>query len=91
MKMIQLVSYLFKDYAKFILGMPTFREPCSPLHQVEEQPDTELFLQIVPFYITLFVGWGKRRETLAFQEWIWTEETRGTHNLYSCNMSQVAS
>ncbi|KYQ47768.1 hypothetical protein ALC60_13193, partial [Trachymyrmex zeteki] len=23
-----------------ILGMPTFREPCSPLHQGEKQPDT---------------------------------------------------
>ncbi|KYQ56655.1 hypothetical protein ALC60_04254, partial [Trachymyrmex zeteki] len=23
-----------------ILGMPTFRESCNPLHQGEEQPDT---------------------------------------------------
>ncbi|KYN28712.1 hypothetical protein ALC57_01674, partial [Trachymyrmex cornetzi] len=29
---------------KSILGMPTFREPCSPLHQGEEQPDTKLLL-----------------------------------------------
>ncbi|KYN11045.1 hypothetical protein ALC57_16824 [Trachymyrmex cornetzi] len=36
--------------------MPTFREPCSPLHQGKGQPDTELFLQAVPFYITLLVG-----------------------------------
>ncbi|EGI65480.1 hypothetical protein G5I_06032 [Acromyrmex echinatior] len=28
-----------------ILDVPTFRGPCSPLHQGEEQPDTELFLQ----------------------------------------------
>ncbi|EGI57988.1 hypothetical protein G5I_13966 [Acromyrmex echinatior] len=26
--------------SRSILGMPTFREPCSPLHQGEEQPDT---------------------------------------------------
>ncbi|KYN15931.1 hypothetical protein ALC57_11823 [Trachymyrmex cornetzi] len=39
-----------------ILEMSTFREPCSPLHQGEGQPDTELFLQAVPFYITLLVG-----------------------------------
>ncbi|KYQ55333.1 hypothetical protein ALC60_05958, partial [Trachymyrmex zeteki] len=25
--------------SRSILGMPTFREPCSPLHQGEEQPD----------------------------------------------------
>ncbi|KYN30084.1 hypothetical protein ALC57_00461 [Trachymyrmex cornetzi] len=36
--------------------MPTFREPCSPLHQGDGQPDTELFLRAVPFYITLLVG-----------------------------------
>ena len=44
--------------------MPTFREPCSSLHQGEEQPDTELFLRVVLFlYITLFVGVmeGKKR------------------------------
>ncbi|KYN30342.1 hypothetical protein ALC57_00188, partial [Trachymyrmex cornetzi] len=33
--------------SRSILGMPTFREPCSSL-QGEEQPDTELFLQAVP-------------------------------------------
>ena len=45
-----------------ILGMPMFREPCSPLHQGEEQLNTELFLRVVPF-ITLFVGVvkGKKR------------------------------
>ncbi|KYN10381.1 hypothetical protein ALC57_17569, partial [Trachymyrmex cornetzi] len=42
--------------SRSILEMPTFRELCSPLHQGEEQPDTELFLQAVPFYITLLVG-----------------------------------
>ncbi|KYN41494.1 hypothetical protein ALC56_04099 [Trachymyrmex septentrionalis] len=34
--------------------MSTFREPCNPLYQDEEQPDTELFLRAVPFYIMLF-------------------------------------
>ncbi|KYN11082.1 hypothetical protein ALC57_16783 [Trachymyrmex cornetzi] len=42
--------------SRSILEMPTFHEPCSPLHQGEEQPDTELFLQAVPFFITLLVG-----------------------------------
>jgi len=28
-----------------------FREPCSPLHQGDEQPDTELFLRAVPFIL----------------------------------------
>jgi len=38
-----------------ILEMLTFREPCSSLHQGEEQP--ELFLRVIPlFYITLLVG-----------------------------------
>jgi len=53
--------------------MPTFREPCSSLHQGGEQPDTELFLQIAPFHILRYLwsdgggeendgggeGWGK--------------------------------
>ncbi|KYN10040.1 hypothetical protein ALC57_17835, partial [Trachymyrmex cornetzi] len=42
--------------SRSILEMSTFREPCSPLHQSEGQPDTELFLQAVPFYITLLLG-----------------------------------
>ncbi|KYN08826.1 hypothetical protein ALC57_19073, partial [Trachymyrmex cornetzi] len=42
--------------SRSILEMPTFREPCSPLHQGEGQPDTDLFLWAVPFYITLLVG-----------------------------------
>jgi len=29
--------------------MPTFREPCSSLHQGEEQPDTGLLLQLIPY------------------------------------------
>ncbi|EGI67642.1 hypothetical protein G5I_03748 [Acromyrmex echinatior] len=29
-----------------------------PFHQDKEQPDTELFLQALPFYITLLVGMG---------------------------------
>ncbi|KYN26863.1 hypothetical protein ALC57_03765 [Trachymyrmex cornetzi] len=46
--------------SKSILEMQTFREPCSPLHQGEEQRDTGLFLQAVPLYITLLgmVGMG---------------------------------
>jgi len=43
--------------SRSILGMPTFHEPCSSLHQGEEQPDAELFLWVVPFlYIMLLVG-----------------------------------
>ncbi|KYQ50657.1 hypothetical protein ALC60_10253, partial [Trachymyrmex zeteki] len=42
--------------SRSILGMPTFREPCSPFYQGEEQPDTKLFLWAVPLYITLLVG-----------------------------------
>jgi len=44
--------------------MPTFREPRSLFHQGEEQPDTELFLWVVPFlYIMLLVEVveGKKR------------------------------
>ncbi|KYN15223.1 hypothetical protein ALC57_12556, partial [Trachymyrmex cornetzi] len=41
--------------SRSILEMPTFREPCNILHQGKEQPDTELFFQAVPFYITLLV------------------------------------
>jgi len=40
--------------SRSILGMPTFYEPCSSLHQCEEQPETELFLRVIPLlYITL--------------------------------------
>ena len=46
--------------------MPTFREPCSPLHQSEEQLDTELFLRVIPFlYITLFVGVLERKKKIV--------------------------
>jgi len=42
--------------------MPTFRESCNSLPQ-GEQPDTELFLRVVPFlYITLLgVMEGKKK------------------------------
>ncbi|KYQ54039.1 hypothetical protein ALC60_07051, partial [Trachymyrmex zeteki] len=50
-----------------ILEMPTFREPCSPLHQGDEQPDTRLFLQVVPFYITLPVRRNIKRNGLEEQ------------------------
>jgi len=51
--------------SRFILGMPTFRESCSPLHQSEEQPDSEL-LRAVPFILLLLyyycgVMWRKKR------------------------------
>ena len=49
---------------KSILGIPTFREPCNPLHQDEEQPDTELFLRVVSFlyYATCWSDKGEKRE-----------------------------
>jgi len=43
--------------------MPMFREPCSPLHQGEEQLDIELFLRF--FYITLFVGMMKGKKKIV--------------------------
>jgi len=41
--------------------MPIFHEFCSPFHQGEEQPDTELFLQAIPFiyYATCWSSEGK--------------------------------
>jgi len=49
--------------SRSILGRPTFREPCSSLHQGEKQPDTELFLRIAPFiyYATCGVVEGKKK------------------------------
>ena len=46
----------FPDFFRFrsILGMPTFHEPCSSFYQSEE-PNTELFLRVIPLYITLLV------------------------------------
>jgi len=44
--------------------MPTFREPCSSLYQSEEQPDTELFFRVAPFYILRYL-WndgGEKKE-----------------------------
>ncbi|KYN12230.1 hypothetical protein ALC57_15627 [Trachymyrmex cornetzi] len=55
----------FAGFSRSILEMPTFRDPRSPLHQGEEQPDTELFLQAVPFYITLLVGVGGEGEEVV--------------------------
>ena len=43
--------------SRSILGMPTFREPYSPLHQTAPRPD-EVDCKV--------------HETLAFQKWIWT-------------------
>ena len=51
--------------SKSILGMPTFREPCSPLHQGEKQPDIELFSPGRSFYITLLVGVVKRKKIIV--------------------------
>ena len=52
--------FLYKDYVlrvssvfKSILGMPMFREPCSPLHQGEEQPDT--VSNVDNFYLDIFL------------------------------------
>jgi len=36
--------------------MPTFREPCSSLHQGEEQPDIKLFLRVAPFIYDAIYG-----------------------------------
>ena len=43
--------------SRSILKMPTFRELCSPLHQGEKQPDTELFLHDVPFILYCLLEW----------------------------------
>ncbi|KYN27440.1 hypothetical protein ALC57_03149 [Trachymyrmex cornetzi] len=51
--------------SRFILEIPTFCEPCSPLHQGEEQRDTELLLQAV-LYILGFLEW-----------WGWSERGKG--------------
>jgi len=56
--------------SRSILGMPMFREPCSSLHQGEEQPDTELFLRVIPLlYITLLVGMVKRKTRIVDGKW----------------------
>ncbi|KYN29323.1 hypothetical protein ALC57_01240 [Trachymyrmex cornetzi] len=89
-----------------ILRMPTFRKPCSPLHQDQKQPDTELFLRTVPFILRYLLEWwgrGRRElymvvqyqaapradevdckvhETLAFQEWIWTQRKLAKHIIF---------
>ena len=50
-----------------ILRMPTFREPC--FHQGEEQPDTELFLLIIPLlYITLLVGVVEEKKRIVSKD-----------------------
>ena len=45
--------------SRSILGMPTFRESFSPLHQGEEQPDTELSLHSFLCYTTYWSSEGK--------------------------------
>ena len=46
----------FVDFLRVpILGMPTFRESSSSLHQDEEKPDIELFLRIDCFDYVFFV------------------------------------
>jgi len=49
--------------SRSILGMSTFREPCSPFHQDEEQLDTVPPGSSFFFYITLLVGMveGKKK------------------------------
>jgi len=56
--------------SKSILGMPTFREPCSSLHQGKEQLNTELFLRIIPLlYITLLVRVVEGKKRIVGREW----------------------
>ncbi|KYN37571.1 hypothetical protein ALC56_07770, partial [Trachymyrmex septentrionalis] len=40
------VATRVSSMSRSILGMSTFREPCSPLHQGEEQPDTKYIPRI---------------------------------------------
>jgi len=56
--------------SRSILGMPTFlRKLCSSPHQGEEQPDTELFLRVVPLlYVTLLVGVAERKKRIVAGE-----------------------
>jgi len=42
--------------SRSILGMPTFREPCSPLHQDEEQLDT------VPPILLYYATWSSEEK-----------------------------
>jgi len=53
--------------SRSILGMPTFREPCNPLHH-RSRLDTELFLR---FFLLLFVGvvGEERRELWEGKRW----------------------
>ena len=44
--------------------MPMFREPCSPLHQDEEQLDIELFLRVAPFISHYLLEWWRKRKEL---------------------------
>jgi len=72
------LSLFYKDYAfrgfsdpsvsRFILRMPTFRELCSSLHQGEEQPDTELFLRVVPLFLYIMLLVGVKEENVD-EEW----------------------
>jgi len=47
--------------SRSILGMPMFRKFCSPLHQGEEQPDTEMFLWAILFISRYLLEWGRGR------------------------------
>ena len=52
-----MLSQVF-SVSRFILGMPTLREPYSPLHQGEEQSDTGLFLRgSGPFFLYYAIRW----------------------------------
>jgi len=55
--------------SRFILGMPMFRESCSPLHQGEKQSDIDEGLQ------------GSRNIGILRMD-LDTEKTHETHNLY---------
>jgi len=55
------MRFTFPPYSDPFLEYQRFREPCNPLHQGEEQPDTELFLQAVPFILCYLLVEGKKR------------------------------
>ena len=59
---IKIMRFTGSSVSRSILGMPTFRESYNPLHQGEEQPDTDLH----SFYITLLVGMvGKKKKIVG--------------------------
>ena len=60
--------------------MSTFREPCSPLHQGEEQRDTELFLRAVPFILLVGVMGGRTSDRIQLPKTSLTEKGHNQNN-----------